>query len=483
MADLFAAYKELDASLVAAGFEPTSPWWLEQLQNAFTRHQRRQLRRWIIRAGRRGGKSSTLCRLAVLVALFGAWSVPPGDTAVIAIVSVKTDEAAARLRTIKTILTALGLRFDERGTELELRGERPVLFKVFPCNVDSVGFTSVLVIGDEVARWESRDTGANPAQEVIGSLAPTMATQPTAFMVLSSSPWSTDDFHAKCFDQGDTATQMVSHAPTWTANPTITEAETHELEPDERVWSREYAAVPGATVSAAFDPVDVSKCFGRSPLGELGRGFLAIDASSLRGDAFAWIAGRVSDADELVVLECDAFEGEQLRNVSMRDVVKRVATRAKAWDARPIFADQREEASLTSMFAEEEASLEVFAWSEPSKDDAFQLLRRTMRERRLFLPDHAGLRREYSNIKAHLLPSGRTKYATNGLDYASCVVTLAHAVLDGHLLSGDAFKWLNYANARLQGGPNGYQYGLNEPPLPGRHDGTRFGNDRSRGFG
>lgn len=465
MADLFAAYRDIDAELVGAGFVPTSAWWLAQLRRFFSR----RLRRWIVRVGRRGGKSSTLCRLAVLVALFGEWSVPKGDVAVIAIVSVKTDEAAARLRTIKSILTALGLKFDERGTEIELRGERPCLFKVFPCNVDSVGFTSVLVIGDEVARWESRDTGANPAQEVIGSLAPTMATQPTAFMVLSSSPWSTDDFHATCFDQGDTEHQQVSFAPTWVANPTITEEETHALEPDERVWSREYAATPGATVSAAFDPADVLRCFGREPLGKLGRGFLAIDASSLRGDAFAWVGGRESEAGELVVLECDAFEGERLRHVSMAQVVERIADRAKAWDAARIFGDQREEASLQSMFADHDVALEIFTWSELSKEDAFQLLRRLMREGRLVLPDHAGLRREMTNIKAHLLPSGRTKYATNGLDFASCVVTLAHAAVAGECLrGGDDFEQMRRINAQLHN----------------RHTTTnRWGGTHGRGFG
>lgn len=464
MADLFAAYAGLDRSLVTAGFVPTSDWWLAQLRRFFSR----RLRRWIIRVGRRGGKSSTLCRLAVMVALFGEWSVPKGDVAVIAIVSVKTDEAAARLRTIKSILTALGLKFDERGTEIELRGERPCLFKVFPCNVDSVGFTSVLVIGDEVARWESRDTGANPAQEVIGSLAPTMATQPTAFMVLSSSPWSTDDYHATCFDQGDTAHQLASFAPTWVANPTITEEETHALEPDERVWSREYAAQPGATVSAALDPADVVACFGREPAGKLGRGFLAIDASSLRGDAFAWLAGQESDAGELAALECDAFEGERLRHVSMAQVVEHISDRAKAWDTRCVFGDQREEASLQSMFGEHGVGLEIFTWSEPSKEDAFQALRRLMRERRLLLPDHAGLRREMTNIKAHLLPSGRTKYATNGLDFASCVVTLAHAVVAGNIGGGtDDSKLLRYASERMRN--------LTRP--------SRWGNDTGRGFG
>lgn len=64
----------------------------------------------------------------------------------------------------------------------------------------------------------------------------------------------TDDYHALLFDAGDTDHQLVSFAETWLANPTISEEQTHALEPDERVWSREYAGQPGATLSAALDP-------------------------------------------------------------------------------------------------------------------------------------------------------------------------------------------------------------------------------------
>jgi hypothetical protein len=88
-----------------------------------------------------------------------------------------------------------------------------------------------------------------------------MATQPFAFEVCSSSPWGTDDYHAELFDQGDTDHQLTSFAPTWIANPTITEERTHELEPDEKIWSREYAAIPGATVSQALDREDATHCF------------------------------------------------------------------------------------------------------------------------------------------------------------------------------------------------------------------------------
>jgi hypothetical protein len=424
-------FDAMDRALVAAGFPPTSPWWRQQIE----RFLRRGCRRWVIRAGRRAGKSSTLCRLAVAWAKWGPWSVPPGDTAVVAFVSVDRDEASARLRTISAILTTLGVAFDERSEEIELR-DRRLVFRVTSCSIRSVGFTSVMLVGDEMARWESREQAANPAAAVMSSLRPTGATQLFWFEVCVSSPWGSDDYHAQLFDEGDTEHQAVSFAASWTANPTLTEEQTHELEPDPKVHAREYAAQPGETVSNAVDAADHAACYGRQPTGQLSRGFLAIDASSLRGDAFAWIAGRESSAGELAVLEADAFEGEVLRRVSMADVVKKIAERAKAWGTHRIFGDQREEASLRSMFAEHDVSLVVYPWTEPSKDVAFQAMRRLMRARKLLLPDHAALRREVGGVKAHLLPSGRTKYATNGLDYLSALVTAMHAMSDGLLLPG-----------------------------------------------
>src|SRR4051812_16685676 len=86
-----------DEGLVAASFPPVSPWWRQQIERFF-RSGRRQL---VLRVGRRGGKSSTLCRVAVAWALFGAFSVPPGDIGIVAFVSVSRDESAQRLRTIE----------------------------------------------------------------------------------------------------------------------------------------------------------------------------------------------------------------------------------------------------------------------------------------------------------------------------------------------------------------------------------------------
>ena len=97
----------MDAQLARAGFPAISPWWRTQIER-FIRAlaggrvstAASRLRRWVVRAGRRSGKSTTLARLAVAWAWFGPWSVPRGDIAVVAFVSVSKDEAAARLRTI-----------------------------------------------------------------------------------------------------------------------------------------------------------------------------------------------------------------------------------------------------------------------------------------------------------------------------------------------------------------------------------------------
>jgi hypothetical protein len=161
-----------------------------------------------------------------------------------------------------------------------------------------------------------------------------------------------------------------------------------------------------------------------------GRPVVSIDASSLRGDGFAWLVAQESSSG-LIITKVSAIEGAELRRHSMTEIVAMVAADARAAGARVIYGDQRESASLASLFAAEGLAFTSFAWSEPSKDTAFQTLRRLLRERQLHLCSHAGLRKEMLECKAHLRPSGRTHYQTNGLDFLSALVTLMHAI-DAH---------------------------------------------------
>ena len=284
---LLARFDALDKLLVVHGFPPTSPWWRRELER-FLRSGRR---RWVLRVGRRGGKSSTMCRLMVSVALWGAWYVPPGDIATVAVVSVDRLEASKRIHTVRAILDAIGVRYEQRGQEVFIP-ERNCSVMVKTCSLTgTVGFTSVMIFADEQAKWSVAETGANPAREVMASLRPSMATQPTAFEVDCSAPWGDDDLHFELMAQGDNEHQVTAQAATWEANPTITEDATHALEPDPKEWSRAYAAIPGEAVNADWFSLALDRAMAEprcvEPVLPWVRYTVAIDPAFSR-DHFGW---------------------------------------------------------------------------------------------------------------------------------------------------------------------------------------------------
>ena len=301
----------MDAALVAADFHPMSPWWRAQIERFLRARGSSAVSRWIIRAGRRAGKSSTLCRLAVAWALWGPWSIPLGDSAIVAFISVDRREAGGRVRTLAAILRVVGVAFDQRDGEIEIEiRSRPVLFRVATCTTSGVvGFTSIAIFGDEVALWRNTDSSANPAADVFSQATPTLATQPFGFSVLSSSVLSTMDYHFELFARGDTEHQLTSEAVSWVANPSITKEQTQALEPDPTLWGASYANIPRAQGSSAFDHDLVCASFRGTPEGRVLRPLGLIDASSGGGDAFAFgVAGYVQAPFQEPVLKFHAVD-------------------------------------------------------------------------------------------------------------------------------------------------------------------------------
>jgi hypothetical protein len=439
----FEHYESMDAALVAAGFPATSPWWLATLRS-FYNSGKRQL---AIRCGRRGGKSSTMCRVAVVEALAGGHVVPPGDLGVVAFVSVSRDEATKRLRTIVAILDALKVKHRplKEGLGVELVG-KPIAFQVFAATIAGVsGPTCITAACDEVAKWRDADTGANPAEEVLASLRPTMATMPGAPMFLVSSPFGSDDAHARAFDQGDTPRQAVAYAPTWIANPTITEADTREAEPDLRVWSREYLAVPQAAALAAFDVEAVDKAFALKVEGddvEHGDPIVVIDASSGRSDAWTWcVARRVTRTEAggtvevIEVSNIDAVSGAFWQQRPLSDVVAQIAKVAKDGGAVLVVGDQREAYALDSEFAKHGLRFVSIPWTNATKVDAVASVRRWLREGVLSLEVSDRMRAELLRFEERITPSGALTFTgrRSGDDHVALLLTLAMAEQAGEL--------------------------------------------------
>jgi hypothetical protein len=399
----------LDDALAARGFPRTSSWWRAVLDRFFA-STAKQL---VLRVGRRGGKSSVLCRVAALLALFGEWTVTPGDVGIIGFVSVNRDESAQRIRMIKAILDAIGVAWKPIENGIELEG-KPIAFKTFTASVSGVvGGTWIALIGDELARWRDVDSGANPAREVLASARPTLAGMAGARIFLSSSPLGSTDHHATLVDAGETSFQQVAIAATWIARPELTEAECHELEPDPDVFGREYGAIPhDGSATSLVSETQLLAVTRRSdlvlPRDRAGTYVAAIDPAT-RSNGWTLAIGRVLTADDVASVQivcCREWRAAKGVALDSDETLREVAGILHGFDLEACWTDQWSYDSLRSIASRHNVDLRLEASSATSKVQAFDNLRRLVVDRRIELPDIPQLRADLLGVRKLVGRSG-----------------------------------------------------------------------------
>lgn len=459
----------LDRALVAHGWPALSPWWRETFAR-FLASGRRQL---VVRAGRRAGKSSSLCRLAVAFALaYDTRQIPPGDVGTIAFVSTTRSEASQRLRTIRAMLDAIGVAWRPTDGGLELV-DRPIVFRVFACTIASVsGFTSILVVADEVAKWRDAETGANPATEVLAALRPTMATQPDARIVLSSSPLGPADAHARAFAEGETDHQIVAFAQSWTANPTLNVDQLRRDEPNPAIFDREYGAIPSSGPLRVFSGEHFDRCTVASidDFRLLGAPIGLCDLSRGAGDAAtwctaAWVASTgqhqpwktwMWDEDgepiplpesaievpsvRLLLWSFGAFDGRFCDTISADRLVATIAADLKSTGAHVVAGDQVGSFFAESTFRGHGITYHPIPWTSTNKAEAVTTIRRWLRDRTIAIaagPQTEALRIELVAFAEKITSSGSFKYEGAGVhdDRVALLLGAAMAEAEG-LLSG-----------------------------------------------
>jgi len=416
-------YEAMDRALAAIPQTPpwprTSPWWMGQIRKFFRALARGKVRRWVDRVGRRGGKSSTLCRIAVCFALWGPWSVPPGDTGVVSFVSVDKKEANARLVTIKALLDALGQSYEARTDEIEVP-DRRLVFRVVTCSIrGTVGFTSVAIFADEMSRWEVKETAANPAREVMGTLRPTLATMPFGFEVCSSSPRTDDDYHAELFNGGDGEFQIVSQAPTWEANPTLSEDRTHGLEPDYRTWEREYKAIPSTAAQENWFGEALERSIMDAPHARIpGIDYVISIDPAFDKDRFGWavtasITVGVDVETTRPIRSTVLFEaGDWVVDRSPSEMALKLRTEVVERyqpGHNVVYTDQHEGHSFKELAAQAGLTLLVVPWTggsgESSKLTRFRRVRMAMFEGQYRVPPDEKLLKQFRSVRGVLTPT------------------------------------------------------------------------------
>lgn len=435
MTATFQTLSSLDAQLATKGHFPLTEWWAPTLDRFYAHPTARTL---IARVGRGGAKSHTSTKVSLNETLFGDWRVPPGERHLWAFVSLSKDEAAQRLTLIQRFLLDLGVGFDAKGDEIHLR-DLPRGWRVMAAQVGAVsGFRCFGRSLDELAKWRNSE-GVNPAAEVAASTSAMMVTHAGAGArsLLISSPLGTIDHHAERFELGDNSEQVIAQAPTWEANPSITVEQTKALEPDRRVWLREYAAIPQSQAGSAFDPDLVSAAFREAPKGRALHPIGIIDASSGGGDAFAFgVAGYVQTPDSSPVLtfhHVDSIGGRFKGTLTGDRIVAAIARLFKSFGVRFVFGDQRESLFLRAEFARHGLRFIEIPWTNARKIDAVRVIREHLARKTIVFADREKLRRELQNYAERITASGSITYSARGTghdDEASLVMTAAMAELE-----------------------------------------------------
>lgn len=422
-------------------------------------------RRDIEQVGRGGIKSGTALDFAATEMVAGDWAVAPGERHYFAWVSENVEEAAQRPRQLETKLKALGIPCEHVGNTVELVG-LPIGFKAFACRVGAVsGFRCIGFVADEMAKWRSADDGSNPAREVVASLRAMCITHPEAREWHISSPLSKLDYHYEQYAQGDNEIQVVSNAPSWIANPGITEQQTRAAERDLRIWAREYAAIPQAARLAAFSFGLVDRAFAPRAELELGEKVMVLDPSSggqSSRDNFTWAIcawgsdrfpddGYVRNAkNEIVrfsdgtpmkypayrgwkergtphlrVIETGCIKGGFGGSITGDEIADHLAVIAKRHNVRVVHSDPREVVFLGSAIEKRGLKFHKHDWSASSKAAAVTLLRRWLADGTLWLPAEATeMRSELLSFEEKVTPrapiglisKGSRSVASQGID-------------------------------------------------------------------
>jgi hypothetical protein len=261
-------------------------------------------------------------------------------------------------------------------------------------------------------------------------------THPGAPRLYFSSPLGRLGFFNDVVERGTDAHQVVSHAPTWIANPSVSEAQTRRLEPNDRIWRREYLGEPQATAMDCFDPDAIERAFSVEcePVADP---HMVIDASSGKGDAFTfalvgWTHRKGDDGKGPAILRLErigAVEGKFWDVLTGAAIIDKLAAAAADQRVRQVHGDQRESLFLASALSARKLQFTEHPWTAQNKPQAVERLRRLLADGLLSIEEHPRLRRELLNFEERINPSGQFTYSARRKGHDDHVALLITSML------------------------------------------------------
>lgn len=394
--------------------------------------------------GRRGGKSSTIARIAVFEALYGDHGIAlePGQVGTFAVVCPKRDQAKEVLRYVAGLaaLPAVSKYTEGDPTADTVAFKTRVSVAVMTADATtSRGFTYVGIIADELAFWPDDDAAQSDhaiLDAMVPGLAPIEGAPPRRFLAITSANLEEGvafETYRDCYGKRGAASFVVS-GTTIDFNPNVDRAWLARRQAKRpAAYLREHESVWGGVVESGFFPPDaVTACTTKAAppkVAELAQSplYAAIDAAFV-SDRFALALARVKDGGIVEIVGVWVWGAPKGQNLSAKTTAESIATMLVPLGVRTVAADQHAFAPLEERFREAGLYLEQHAWTAQNKPDVYRAFRSDLIDGRVSLPDDVELRKELGAIRAKARKTGgETIEARRGHDDRVSAVALAYS--------------------------------------------------------
>jgi hypothetical protein len=377
-------------------------------------------------AGRRGGKSETIARVAVFEACHGRHEIAlaPGQTGLIPVITPLREQAREIVGYAHGLAALPQVRsfVDGEPTRDGVRFRTGIELRVMTADAVAVsGPTVVCAIRDELAKFPGSDS-TNPDTEIDASLRPALAPLQgaprrrligiTSAYIKEGVAFQTERDH---FGRAD-ADVLVVRGSTETFCPSIDRAwlERERRRVGSRVFAREYEAVWQDAITDGWFGAAVDRCIDKGRKGDTGKpregvSYVAAIDPAFRQDGFALaIAHREHrpGLPPLTVLDhVQIWQAERGDCLSVPATVAEVGAEIREWRATT-FADQFAFDPLCELFRRAGVYLHQAPWTATTKPQRFSRVRAEMSEGLVRLPDDRVLIAELHSIRGKLLRSG-----------------------------------------------------------------------------
>ncbi|MGC2849040.1 MAG: hypothetical protein WB556_03555, partial [Candidatus Acidiferrum sp.] len=404
-------------------------------------------------------------RIGALCAVYEAFRhrLKRGERAHVLLIAPVIDQAQIAFNFIKNYILASPVLASKvlkiRKNQIELANG--ITIACYPCSQITIrGLRVVAAVLDEIGFWRDEVTAANPAEDVLNALRPTMATFPNHKLIKISTPYRKEGVLWRDYKERAERDYLVWQLTAAEMNPSIfSDFLDEERRRDEESFRREYLAeftdhIEGWIRFEILEQCVINSCTERPPVTDAI--YVAAVDPAFKGDDFALaIAHRLPDG--LIVLDYTAtWTGTREAALGFEWVCREIACILKLYGLNVVVGDQHCAAIIQQEFLKLGIIYKELTFGSGTRSELFRNLKHLLIQKRVLLLDKPEELRQLRALEEHRTPRGNidVRPAHGSKDDLAIVMALAtlqlskmdDGAMPGFLIDDEPHRWVKPSN-------------------------------------